>query len=297
MLIELYLSSIFFKIFNILLYNNIKKASDKIMKKNVSIIANLKDKYIKNKLYNLNKYLLKQEEKVAYAYKNLKTEDMFSFNLDTCFYSASTIKFLVCLYLYQEAEKNPSILNKKLKLKNEDFKQGTGVLKNNKNKKEYNIKDLIYYTLKESDNTAYSKLVNFVTVEKLKQYGANLGAKHTLEGKDLFGITNCYDMIIYLTELYNYLNKNTYLGKELKKIMANPSYQIIKIKNINKNLFIRKYGSFGVAFHEVGIVYDKKPYILVILTQKNNLKLKINYVNKVAKKINQINNLIVKNIK
>jgi len=94
--------------------------------------------------------------------------------------------------------------------------------------------------------------------------------------------------------LYDYLNTNTKLSNELKDFMLAPSYQIIKAKNVDNNLFVRKYGSFGIAFHEVGIVYDEQAYILIILTQKNELtdNKKVKYVNKVAKKINKIHKLI-----
>ena len=261
------------------------------MKFNVSSISNIKNKCLRKKIYYLNKYLLKQNEKVAYAYKNLSTDDMFSFNLDVCFYSASAIKFLVCLYIYEQAEINPEILENELILNPEDFKQGSGVLKNTPNKTNYSVKQLIYYALKESDNTAYIKLVNYVTAEKLKAYGLSLGAKHTLEGKDLFGIVNASDMLIYLKHLYDYFETNTKFSQELKNNMSNPSYKIIKSKNIDNNLFVRKYGGFGIAFHEVGIVYDENSYILIILTQKNELKDKEKYINKVARKINKIHRL------
>lgn len=264
------------------------------MKFNVSVKSNIKNKYIRKKLYYLNKYLLKQEEKVSYVYRNLKTNDEFSFNIDICFYSASAIKFLACLYLYEQAENDANLLNTKLTLNEEDFKGGSGVLKNNKSKREYKLKELIYYALKESDNTAYIKLMNYIGVDKLKEYGFSLGANHTLEGKDLFGIVNAYDMKMYLIHLYEYLNSNTALSKEFKNNMTNPSYQIIHSKSIDNNAFIRKYGSFGIAFHEVGIVYDENPYILIILTQKNELKenQKVKYINKVAKKINKIHKLL-----
>lgn len=266
------------------------------MQYSISSINNIKgkSKKIKNKIYYLNKLLLKQNEKVSYAYKNLVTGDMFSFNIDVCFYSASSIKFLVCLYIYEQAENNVSLLDTKIKLLPEDFKSGSGILKDNLDIVEYTVRDLIYYTLKESDNTAYIKLVKFVTKEKLREYGLSLGAIHTMEGKDEFGIINASDMLVYLSHMADYFSKNTILSNELKNNMLDPSYQIIKSKNVGNNKFVRKYGSFGIAFHEVGIVYDKNPYILVILTQKNELsdKRKIKYVNKVAKKINKIHELL-----
>lgn len=260
------------------------------MQFSVSTLTNIKEKRLRKKIYHLNKLLLKQKEKVSYAYKNLKTNDICSFNPDICFYSASAIKFLVCLYLYEQAENNPNLLETKIKLLPEDFMGGSGILKNNPNKDEYTIRELVYYTLKDSDNTAYIKLVSFVTKEKLKEYGASLEAQHTLEGKDSFGIINANDMIVYLTHLYDYFNTDTDLSRELKNDMIAPTYQIIKPNSIGNNIFVRKYGSFGIAYHEVGIVYDENPYVLIVLTQKNELeeKQKVKYINKVAKKIHGI---------
>lgn len=265
-----------------------------VMEYKIDSFSNIKDKYLKRKIYNLNKYLLKQNEKVAYAYKNLVTNDMLAFNFETCFYSASAIKFLVCLYLYEQAESDIRILDKKVTLTQDDFKGGSGVLKNNQEKLEYTVRELIYYSLKESDNTAYIKLVNLVTADKLKEYGMGLGTKHTLEGKDLFGITSASDMMIYLTHLFEYFKTESKLSNELKSYMANPTYEVVNDKSINNKPFIRKYGRFGIAFHEVGIVLDKEGYILIILTQKNELddKVKIKYVNEVAMKITKIHNLL-----
>ena len=261
-----------------------------------NIINTIRKRYLKKEIYNLNKYLFNQEEKVSYAYKNLVNGDYLSFNNDICFYCASAIKFLVCLYIYEKAEKDNNLLNTKLLITKEDLKRGTGVLKDNTQDKEYTIRELVYYTLKESDNTAYIKLVNYVTPEKLKVYGLSLKAIHTLEGKDLFGITSAHDMTMYLTHLYEYFKTDTKNARELKVYMSDPSYKIIEDKNIDNNLFVRKYGSFEIAYHEVGIVYSEDPYILIILTEKGKLpdERRKEYINKVAKKINEIHNKLNK---
>ncbi len=181
-------------------------------------------------------------------------------------------------------------------MQKEDFKDGSGVIKDNKEKLDYTIRELIYFTLKESDNTAYIKLVEYVTKEKIIEFGKSLGALHTLEGKDLFGIVSSFDMMIYLEALYKYFQTETILSKELKKWMINPSYEIIDSQNVNYKEFVKKYGSFGIAYHEVGIVYDDNPYILIILTQKNEKEeqVKKKYINVVAKKILKIHKILGK---
>lgn len=269
------------------------------MKEQVSFYTKIQDKKIRYKIYQLNKSLLKQKEKVSYAYKNLITGDFITFNYDIGFYAASAIKFLVALYIYQEAEKDEKILNEMIHLTKEDIRPGSGVINKQTSNFDYTIRQLISLSLKESDNTAYIKLVEYVTKEKLIAFGKSLGAIHTLEGKDLFGIINASDMVFYLEALYKYFEQKTKLSQELKSFMLNPTYQIIEEKNIGNKEFVRKYGSFDIAYHEVGIVYDKEPYILAVLTQKDKLKEKEKkkYINKVAKRIYKIHNLLYNNKK
>ena len=49
-----------------------------------SIINTVRKRYLKKEIYNLNKYLINQKEKVSYAYINLITNDYLSFNNDVC---------------------------------------------------------------------------------------------------------------------------------------------------------------------------------------------------------------------
>ena len=115
-----------------------------------------------------------------------------------------------------------------------------------------------------------------------------------MEGVDLFGVINAFDMMMYLEALYKYFLTDTILSRELKEYMINPSYEIITSKNVNNKEFVRKYGSFGIAYHEIGIVYDEKPYIMIILTQKDQLEenIKKKYINNVARKILKIHKFI-----
>lgn len=43
-----------------------------------------------------------------------------------------------------------------------------------------------------------------------------------------------------------------------------------------------------ILYHEGGIVYDKNPYFLIILTQKGKNKKSTKFMNQAAKKINKI---------
>ena len=119
----------------------------------------LKDRLedIKKEFAELNLLYLKQNEKVAYYYKGT----ILSYNSDILFYAASSIKILVCVMLLEMAEKGSVDLEEKLLVKMDDLKQDTGVIKFQKEDTYYSIKELIKYTIVESDNTAYIKLVNY----------------------------------------------------------------------------------------------------------------------------------------
>lgn len=261
----------------------------------VTLTGKTKNKEVLKKIVSLNKFLSLQEEKVAYLYKNLISGDLFSFNKDIKFYAASTIKLLMAFYVYKRAEDDEKILDLKLNINDEDLKRGTGIIRDN-NMGIYTIRELVKLSIKESDNTAYVKLVNYFGKDNLIAFGKSLGAKYTLEGKDLFGCVNCSDMLIYLEAMYNYFLSETSLALELKSIMINPSYEIIDNRLFSNKEFVRKYGSFEIAYHEVGIVYCDEPFILIVMTQKNKLKEKVKkkYVNRITKGLYYIHKNIYK---
>ena len=91
-------------------------------------------------------------------------------------------------------------------------------------------------------------------------------------------------MKIVISKIYEYSKKD----KELKDALENPSYFIIKEKNLNNKKFLRKYGSFDIAYHECGIVEDNHPFYLILLTQKGKNKKSSQFINKAAKNITKI---------
>lgn len=232
--------------------------------------------------------------KVAYYYKNEKTGDIISYNEDICFYAASSIKVLVCLMLFIKANKGEIDLNKKILISMEDLKQDTGIIKYQKENTEYSILELIKLTIIESDNTAYLKLVDIVGKENIKKFGLELGASHTMESKptDSFGIINCNDMIIYWEAVKRFIDSNERYGMILKKYLLNPSFKIVSDSTLKNHSFVRKYGSWDIAYHEAGYIDDE--YYLIILTQLNKFDYRKKFVNRTAKKIIKINSKLTK---
>lgn len=259
--------------------------------KNVPEELKEKQEELKKYFLELNTMYLKQKEKVAYYYEDINTGSILSYNSDILFYAASSIKILVCVMLLEKAERKELSLEDKILVTMEDLKQDTGVIKYQRENTYYSIKDLIRLTITESDNTAYIKLVNYVGKDNLEKYGKSLGALHTMEGKDLFGLINCDDMVVYWKKVRDFINKSEY-GKDFYNWLSNPSFFIVEPKNIDNNTFVKKYGSWDIAYHEAGYVDDENPYYMIILTQKFKCDDKEEFVNSTAKQLHKIHKFI-----
>ena len=262
----------------------IKNANEEL-KENIEL---LKKEYLE-----LNSLYLKQKEKVAYYYEDINTGSILSYNSDILFYAASSIKVLICVMLLEMADNNKINLEEKLLVTMDDLKQDTGIIKYQKEDTYYTIKELIRLSIVESDNTAYIKLVNYVGKDKLEEYGKSLGASHTMEGKDLFGLINCDDMAVYWKKIRSFILSSKY-GSEFKDWLSSPSFSIVEKSSIDNKNFVKKYGSWDIAYHECGYVEDENPYYLIILTQKFKCDDKEDFVNETAERLTRIHKLIHK---
>lgn len=249
---------------------------------------------LKRKFSDLNSLYLRQEEKVAYCYKDINTGTVLSYNSDILFYAASSIKILVCVMLLEMAEKGDIDIEEKLLVSMEDLKQDSGIIKFQKEDTYYTIKELIRLAIVESDNTAYIKLVDYVGKDNLEKYGKSIGANHTMEGKDSFGLINCEDMICYWERVRKYIVDDNKYSLDLYNWLSNPSFHIIESSSVNNRNFVRKYGSWDIAYHEAGYVEDENPFYLIVLTQKCKCDDKEEFLNETAKRICEIHRLIQK---
>lgn len=259
--------------------------------------TNIKNNYLKKKIMELSTLYLNEiykGNKVAFYYEDINSSTQISFNQDICFYAASSIKILVCLILFEQAENNKIDLTRKILISMNDLKRGTGIIKNQIQDKEYNLLELIRLCLVESDNTAYLKLVDIIGKKQIAEYGYSLGAKHTMEGKetDSFGIINCHDMIIYWKKIISFIDKSKRYGTIFQEYLSNPTIKLINSNLLDNKNFFRKYGAYDIAYHEAGYVLDENPYYIIILTQLNKVNYKEKFMNETITKISEIHKII-----
>ena len=161
------------------------------------------------------------------------TGEKYLYQENKIYYGASLIKTLDAIYLYDKGLVNDA------------------------------IRPYIDKAISVSDNDSHHYLVNYIGKSNLKNYGIGLGAYNTLSGNDYYGNTTVKDQIIYLKKLYNISKDND----ELKSYFINNYGNYLKINDIE---VMHKYGYYGQYYHDVGIVLDDEPYIVVILTNHGN---------------------------
>lgn len=222
------------------------------------------DEYAKSLTY----YIDSKGYKVSVGYKNLETGYTYKYNEKQVYYGASLIKTLDAMYVYEN-----------MKLTN-------------------SLKELVKRAVSISDNSAHVDLVNIIGFNKLKAYGIKLGAKKVLtrSKEDYFGNTIVNDQLMFLEHLYELININP-LGDELKSYFINDYTNFLTFDGIPT--LMHKYGWYGAYYHDVGIVFDDTPYLIVILTrealntedEKIALAKSTQIVNDLSKKIYELNNL------
>jgi len=187
--------------------------------------------------YNINdpivKYIKEKNYNVSIGYYNLITGKEYLYQANKVYYGASLIKTLDAIYLYDKSLVNDS------------------------------IRPYIDKAISISDNDSHHYLVNYIGKSNLKNYGISLGAYSTLSGNDYYGNTTVKDQIIYMKKLYSVCEKHN----ELKSYFINNYGNYLKV---NDNEVMHKYGYYGKYYHDVGIVLDNEPYIIVILTNHGN---------------------------
>ena len=225
--------------------------------------------------------------KVAFYYKDIHSGISISYNKSICFYAASAIKIIACLMILNEALEGKLNLSDEILITKDDLKQDTGIIKFQNDDTYYSLEELVRLTIVESDNTAYLKLVELLGKDNIKAYGNSLGATNTMVGKetDSFGTINCDDMIIYWQEVKKFIDSNNKYSERFKEWLINPSVKFITDKSIDNMKFVRKYGSWDIAYHEAGYVDGEKPFYMIILTQLNKFDYKDVFINNSAKEL------------
>ncbi len=230
--------------------------------------------YILNKLNNVN-------GKIGFYYKNLITNEEISFNENEKFLAASVIKLPILAVVFREAAKGNIDLSDMITVKNSDKVPGCGALNHFTFEPTVDIRTLCKLMIVISDNTATNVLINHLTIEKLTKEFNEIGLKETKISRLLFdskaakqGKQNVFapkEIGKLLEQIYNKTFVNESISAEMEEILLEQQVNH-KIPGRLPDLRIaHKTGEDDGITHDVGIVYNKEPFIVVFASNETNV--------------------------
>lgn len=216
----------------------------------------------------LENYINTRPGKVSVYVEDLATGKTLNIESDKAYVAASTIKMPLILYVYELAAQGKIDLDTKLTYTSEYFAQGTGILQGKPFGGRYTIRELSRLSMEYSDNVAWKMLLGFVGQENLTAYEKSLGARATGGDNGLF-ITTPEDMGMYLGRLLDFSKEKPKYGNEVLHYMANSIFSEGIPQDLPEGTVVaHKMGALNDKFHDVGIVFGKRPYIITVFTDE-----------------------------
>lgn len=204
-------------------------------------------------------------EHFSFLYRDLYSGFTVSYNEEAPIETASTIKAPAMIYLYEMASSGKIDLNEKLEYTSNFYSGGSGILKTKPVNTFYTVGELIEYSIHDSDNIAYVMLMNRFQRSNVLEFWQSLGTSHIFTFDTIWGITSSHDASIYMLELYRFYMENEEYGSKLFDYFKNAEWKLITNKE-GEAITANKGGWNEKSIHDVAIVFDENPYLLIIMS-------------------------------
>jgi beta-lactamase class A len=227
---------------------------------------------------NPNRLEIEKSERAISSFKNLtdKLSGLYAFyviKLDSGFIfgvndkekmeAASLMKLPVLAALYLESEKGTLNLETKYSLKNSDKKAGAGSLVSKPAGTLITYREMARLMGKESDNTAFGIIRNIVGETKIdevmKKFGMTDSSLSDFE-------TTPQDIGIFFEKLWQGKIISIKSRDEILNYLTGTIYENWLVAGIPNVRIAHKYGRELHVVNDAGIVFDDKPFVLVIMS-------------------------------
>jgi beta-lactamase class A len=201
-------------------------------------------------------------------FKDLASGEEFGINAQTAIPPASTIKLPVVLYLYEQiADGKLNWTDRVHYNKNTDYQGGAGILQYSaRHGDTYSLRNLATISITLSDNIAHNMLVRHLGYDNVMAFINELGPDTTRP----FGSasTTARDMGAFVEEAYRFAERNPGLGGRFLNDLAHTIYHVGLPGDLPAELVVpHKEGSIIGVATDAGIVFSRRPYILVVLSK------------------------------
>lgn len=220
--------------------------------------------------------------KVGFYYKNLVTNKVMEYNADETFYAASVIKFPILAEISRQASFGTIDMHEKITVKNSDKMPSCGALNSFTNEPVVDILTLCKLMITISDNTATNMLIKRFGIETLNAGFEEIGLKKTMLRRLLFdkkavkeGKENVFvprEIGGLFESIYSRTFVNEAVSKEIESILLEQQINHkIPGRYCDRIRVAHKTGEDDGITNDVGIVYDKEPFILVFASNDTNV--------------------------
>lgn len=229
-----------------------------------------KKKAIKNEYRSIEKAVLntvgKYKDKIGLIYYNLETGTKYSLNEDKNFISASVKKLPMVMSAADDIQDNKLSKDKLLSYNREtDYEEGTGILQGRTSLKGIKTEEAMKLSIIYSDNIAYNILKDYTSIYVYDYIEKNTGIKTNIRGN-----MTAEQSYLILRKLYENKDNNPYYNKIIEWMKQTP-FDERMAREIPKEEVAHKIGTNMNCVHDVGIIYAKDPYILVVMTEDTGI--------------------------
>lgn len=232
--------------------------------------------YIRNQITTLNSNYELSEGLKGLFYQTINSYKSFSsfyiidlqngasigYNVDNVYQTASVIKAAYCLYLYKQVSLGTVNLDEELPYTYNYYNDGTGIIKESPVGTMYTVRDLIKYTIVNSDNIAYKMLHGHFGVNGYNAMLDELGIRQLhLSLYNPWGLTDLRSLAIIWQEIYHFATESSW-GEEYLNLLSNNVFNYFKetIPNINS---ATKEGFTKDVTISSGILFGYHPIIVL----------------------------------
>lgn len=188
-----------------------------------------------------------------------------TYNVNQTYRCASSYKSFVSLYTYKQAAAGALNMNTGLKYTYADYYGGSGIIKSSSVGTVYTLRQIADYSIRYSDNIAFTMLQRYINRDGLVEYAKSLGCPNAEGFEYSWPNVSALDAAIWWADLYAF-SKSSALGAELYNVCLNATNPSLKKALNGEHPVAHKSGSMSYYFHDCGIVESEDPYLIAVYT-------------------------------